>query len=373
MPVPIDELTHELATLCHRENQDSSRFLHETKRATEAFKADELSLDEIGFWYRATVRALFADLEVLGHWLRASVFRWHEQAGLTLSKKKRRQLSDGSRVPTLRSFTLGFELFPELLGQTSMLDLKEPGYVALHLLYRARERFAHPKARAHIQPYELFASVVPATEWLLHQELKLLLACAAAHDQPARRVPALNHPYSDSLRAGFEELRETIERTDEHRVGSGEVREFEGLLDDEYVWAGGLVTEAMRRDLEGRPSRLDLPLESCLRNFVRVFTTWLEGRAFAAGSRRGLKEIDLRHRLEGDDAEVVRSVLFLLGRTLDPQGADSVRPPEGAFETLVEARALRRRLTHPSSHLDLRVDSSVLWRIHAVWRWLSGN
>jgi hypothetical protein len=86
------------------------------------YRENQISLEELGFWYKCLIRAFLAQVDGLCGAMRSAIIQHGPALGLVLSRKDARDLSKQGRITPDRSVVLAFKNFPKMFGADYSFD-----------------------------------------------------------------------------------------------------------------------------------------------------------------------------------------------------------------------------------------------------------
>jgi hypothetical protein len=332
------------------------------------YRAGQISLEELGFWYKCLIRAFLAQIDGLCNAMRMAIVQHGPTLGLVLSRKDERDLSRQGRIPVDRSVVLAFRNFPKLFNADYRFDNSGADFRGFTALLEARDKFTHPKTIQHLCPFEMFPTMNPSIEWLYGNFGDMLRSCISAIGFQVKESVTYERRFyfkDDSL-THFEEARRRYdgEKSDDGLIG--QLRGITFALWDDTKLALRSISETIKED--SGPA-------CAIRNFTRALFSEIEGCVFVAALslyrfRTGYEE-PKEELLIGSHEEVRARIISTLEAFSQEFGTNIIIEKEGpAWGDFLAARELRNRLIHPKAASDLELcvgDMDMIMKVSNWW------
>jgi hypothetical protein len=343
------------------------------KLEAQRYEEGQISLEELGFWYKSLIRAFLAQVDGLCSIMRAAIIQHASTLGINLPRKDDRDLSKAGRMPLERGVVLALRNFPKLFGATYEFDTSGEDFRGFKAMLQARGRFTHPQSRRDVCPPEIFSTTSSSIEWFYGNLRHILMSCVSAIG------PQLNDGNSSVRRFRFHD--ESMNRIEEARS----LQDVE-MVEDEFIGRLQDITLALWEDTTlalnfvYETFALDSSVNPycAVRNFIRTLFSEIEGCVFVAAFslsrfRVGYGE-PTEDLLVGSHEEVRGRIFSTLESFSQEFGTGAViKKTEPEWDSFMMARELRNRFTHPKSPSDLDLRPEELDTVIKVSSWWHTN
>lgn len=326
--------------------EDLECFIRITGEKSELYKTtNQVTTEEIFFWYKSLTRSLFAFADALATSLRSAVIDHAAELEIHLSNTTRKSLLRRG-LSTRGALALSLTHFPRLfaLPEIALPQDSEPDGQALQLLIECRDGFAHPKSMRDFYPPALLPTALPVASWVLFIWVSLLSACLeTAGGQPAAAA-SRGHRFDGSQVAEFEKRLKSL---------------YEASDQPMFMRMVLALTKDTDRALKLVPRKtIESPFRPwAIRNLARSLFSAIEGTAFILAdflADCGSCERPTANFLRGQDEDVRERIADVLDQFSHLVGDGCKVPRAGpGWENFPQARRFRDRTVHPDPQQSL--------------------